>query len=478
MLALIMIFMVILFTLGAAISALSFPEFFFINRHAGKVAALHVAEAGIVEAIYRIEQFSNYNSFSGSISAAYPPGSGTYGTYNVTITSDPGNAQDTFQIYRVVSQSTLNTNPSYSRTIETIIESTSFCRYAYFTHVETLRGYGTAIWFKMGESLDGPAHSNDTISINWNNYSSNPPIFLDKVTTAESFYFNPSTPSGSQWKEIYKSGTSGFETNVGLVNFPPLTDFQRTTCLGGMTAPTSDGIYIPNNGSSVTGGLYIKGDVKQMKGKTDVSGNQQLEITRRVGYYDRVYTVTMDKGNNRTVYTDYSGNSTYYSGNMDGIVYVNGNIQDFRGTFTDRMTVFTPSANTTEIKDHVQYSQDPKTNPDFDGALGIVSGDVIIDQNAPSNLKIQAAMLTANTTGNGSFYYESYNNNPAKYDLKVLGSLSQENRGPVGTFNSSTGQLVTGYNKDYHYDTRLAYRPPPFFPCTGKYRVAFWKIIQ
>lgn len=478
MLALVMIFMVILFILGAAISALSFPEFFFINRHAGLTSSLNVAEAGIVEAIYRIEQFGNYNGFSGIIDASYPPNSGTYGSYNVTITSDPGNPSDTFQIYRVRSVSSLNANPTYHRTIEAIIQSTSFCRFVYFTHQETMRGTGTLIWFKMGETLDGPVHSNDNIRINWNGYASNPPIFLDKVTTAQNLYFDPRTPTGNQWKEVFRSGTAGFETQVGLVNFPPLTDLQKTAALGGITEPTTEGIYLPNDGTSVTGGVYIRGDTKKIQCSVNVSGNQQLLLTRTVSGVDRTETITMDRPNNTTAYTDYEGTTTYYNKIINGAVYVRGNINDFRGTVKDRLTFFTPQGNTTTINTHVQYSQNPQTNPNFDGALGIVSGDIKISSSAPSNLIIQAAMLTANTAGDGSFYNDGYSSGSPKGNLNILGSLCQQRRGPVGQFDSYSGQLIHGYNKNYHYDTRLAYRPPPYFPCTGKFRVAFWRIIQ
>jgi len=477
-LALIMIFMVVLFTLGAAISALSFPEFFFVHRHAGRVAALQIAEAGVVEAIYRIEQLDDYNDFSGTIKAAYPPGSSIYGSYNVTITPDPHNAKDTFQIYRVRSRSVLYTNPNYSRTIEAIIESISFCRFVYFTKIETLRGYGTKIWFKMGEQLDGPVHSNDTISINWNGYSRNPPIFLDKVTTAENLYFYPRVPRGNEWSEIFVSGKSGFETEVGQIIFPPLTSLQRRVSLGGMEEPSNKGVYVPNDGTRVTGGIFIKGDVKKIKGTTDALGNQQIYITQRIGHRNRTATITMDRQNNRTIYRDYYSRTWVYNGNLNGVVYTDGNIKDFRGKFCDRLTFFTPPSKTMKIKSHVQYTEDPVSNPDFDGALGLVSGDIIVSRYAPSNLKIQAAILTGNTSGNGSFYYEGYRYYPAKGYLKILGSLCQENRGPVGMFSSWTGRLIKGYEKDYHYDTRLAYRPPPYFPCTGKFRVAFWDIID
>lgn len=46
-------------------------------------------------------------------------------------------------------------------------------------------------------------------------------------------------------------------------------------------------------------------------------------------------------------------------------------------------------------------------------------------------------------------------------ELNVTGAITQKFRGPVGTGNG--GSVSTGYAKNYVYDTRLRYLPPPFF---------------
>ena len=55
----------------------------------------------------------------------------------------------------------------------------------------------------------------------------------------------------------------------------------------------------------------------------------------------------------------------------------------------------------------------------------------------------------------------------------MWGGLIQQYRGPVGTFNGS-GQVATGYRKDYHYDPRVTGRTPPAFPLTGVYEKVAW----
>jgi hypothetical protein len=56
-----------------------------------------------------------------------------------------------------------------------------------------------------------------------------------------------------------------------------------------------------------------------------------------------------------------------------------------------------------------------------------------------------------------SFTVQGYQYGGYLKNLHVYGSLAQKFRGPVGTSSP------TGYTKDYEYDTRLRYAPPPFF---------------
>lgn len=47
--------------------------------------------------------------------------------------------------------------------------------------------------------------------------------------------------------------------------------------------------------------------------------------------------------------------------------------------------------------------------------------------------------------------------------IKLRGTIAQKYRGPVGT-HYSDGTIASGYHKDYAYDSRLKYGPPPYFP--------------
>jgi hypothetical protein len=73
-----------------------------------------------------------------------------------------------------------------------------------------------------------------------------------------------------------------------------------------------------------------------------------------------------------------------------------------------------------------------------------------------------------------SYIVEKWYSGPPKGTLTTYGGIIQRERGPVGTFNGSTGQKLSGYSKDYNYDTRLMASPPPFYPTTGDYISLSW----
>jgi hypothetical protein len=78
-----------------------------------------------------------------------------------------------------------------------------------------------------------------------------------------------------------------------------------------------------------------------------------------------------------------------------------------------------------------------------------------------TNVTLDAAILSLNH----SFYVQNWASGAPLGTLHVNGVITQEFRGPVGTFCStcSPPSTVSGYAKDYNYDTRLKYLSPPYF---------------
>lgn len=66
---------------------------------------------------------------------------------------------------------------------------------------------------------------------------------------------------------------------------------------------------------------------------------------------------------------------------------------------------------------------------------------------------------------NHSFLVNQYDEGSPLGTLTVHGAIDQDWRGPVGTDNDGT--VVTGYVKDYQYDSRLHYLSPPYYLSPG-----------
>jgi hypothetical protein len=83
---------------------------------------------------------------------------------------------------------------------------------------------------------------------------------------------------------------------------------------------------------------------------------------------------------------------------------------------------------------------------------------------------IHAAILTVKH----SFRVQTYAQGAPLGAITLFGSIGQLYRGAVGTFSGSTP--VTGYAKDYTYDTKLRYESPPFFldPVASAWGVKTW----
>lgn len=128
--------------------------------------------------------------------------------------------------------------------------------------------------------------------------------------------------------------------------------------------------------------------------------------------------------------------------------------------------------------DTVAYGQPSSTD-----TLGLVSkGDVIVaddDTSEHINREIDAAIMALGIAPNrtGKFYVEDYNQH-REDTLTIVGSLVQVKRGAVGTFNGSIYGDITinsGFAKNYIYDWRLLYYPPPYFLPTNLIDMIYWQ---
>ena len=137
------------------------------------------------------------------------------------------------------------------------------------------------------------------------------------------------------------------------------------------------------------------------------------------------------------------------------------------------------------------------------GTLGLVADTVqIVDNNAAGqplgDTELDATTLVQNTLhtiDSRTYYYDTSSANnigsfqyngqtyyfhwlrPA-HKFYCMGGEIASSRGPLGTFNTTTLQAVSGFSGNYSYDNRLASTPPPFFPTTSsQYNVLSWQRV-
>jgi hypothetical protein len=301
------------------------------------------------------------------------------------------------------------------KVVQEMVGQENFAKYAYFTDQERSPS-GTIVWFTSGDILRGPVHSNSQLNIDGD------PIFLKEV-------------SSSAASVNYAAGTNnpdfrgGITFNVDPVDLPGDTDLIRSK------AQEVDGLYFGSNATLV------------------------LDYDPGTGFA----SVSVDLGAGPVVYQI----------PMNGVLYIDGTCH-IKGTLKGQLTV--ACSGDMYIDDDILYTTDPRTDPSSTDLLGLVSDNNVYMAATAANLDagdetVMACIMALGT----SFTAQNYASGTPRGYLRVIGGIIQDRRGPVGTFNAGTGALISGYEKDYVYDARLANNPPPAFPTTGRVMTLAWK---
>jgi len=456
------------------------------------------------------------------------------GKYTVNISIDA--SAETTAGYNVNSRGwvTRTDGLEVSREIETLVSITNFAQYAYFSDEERFpnntdipgsSGYaGQTIWFTGNDTFGGRLHSNSQLHI------VNVPDFKGKVTsTEETIDF---------WGDAFESDGSDFPTvppeergfwdeyelgvdEIPLPQFRNISDLDDENSLQRIAGGSWDksyiedtldtGVHIPNqiSGSdkAATGGIYVKGNVNSIELDVDNSAglagpNSQITISQ--GNWPTITTlitsvkepVTLPTGSTLngvaaggtvipadTTLVNEEGTNTYksYVGLTNGLLFVDGTVNSLEGE-NHRGKMSIASTQSIEITDDIYYyDRDESTGlldddiANIEDSLGLIAAkDIKISSGASNDIEIDAIIMALDT----SFFYEGWRDY-LRGTLSLLGGLIQKQRGPVGTHNA--GVKVTGYSKEYIYDTRMANPAsgylPPYFPSTGQYEKAWWKEV-
>jgi len=342
------------------------------------------------------------------------------GTYSVAIT-DLGaiGGSGNIRRYRVTSTGTYN---SMNRVLVNYVQVDSYARYLWFTDNEVFRG--SNVWFWSLDRLNGPTHTNGHFNIYRN------PVFENEVRSVDDYI------------RFYNNGNN---INLSQTTNPPndVPDFRMGMQFGAESTTMPRQALGLRAAAVSAGGLSLRGDTTIV-----LNNNATMNVTNsRNGWTNRNMAIP-----------------------TNGALFVTSGRLIISGTLNGRLTV--GASGDIIIPNNIVYADNPRTNPNSDDVMGIISeSNVVIDDIAPNNLAIEACVMGMNT----SFMLENWWIGPAKGTLSVYGGIIQDERGPVGTFNGSTGQKLSGYSKDYSYDIRLLGSPPSYMPTTGDYVTLSWE---
>jgi len=465
------------------------------SREKDAAQAFNLAESGADAA----EAWLRAQSYPPLTEHTIAPVSLGNGNYQAKIVPDTGNSGAWQKSYTIYGKGRIK-GDTVSRQVVMRVRAESFAFYAYFTDEERSPITDDEIWFFSRDRVYGPAHSNDTIHIDWDATSADP-IFYGTVSTAKSsIAWSPRAPGNqNEWRRVLDGGQDALTLGTDDIPLPDSTEEQKLAAWGASTGfPSDDGVYLPTTGTTLSAGIYIRGDSTVEFAVNNANGNQIIYITQGSGSAAKTTTLTVDLAGNRTTVVDKNGATTIYSGITNGVMYTTGHITSLKGmlanNYEDGSAILRRNAWTiatdvnagkdVTITDNLQY----KTPPDADlpashtsnlraATLGVVAEDIILASSTPTEMTINGVMLAGGeNTANGSFYNSDYAGKK-KNNLNILGGVIQKKRGPVGTFSQSSNTLQTGYNKNYRYDTRMVDSPPPFFPTTGQFDILSWQYL-
>lgn len=371
------------------------------------------------------------------------------------------------------------TTPRISKTIDLLegkftisVRRDNFAKYALFTSHHGAPS-GTTVWFTENTNFTGPVHTNTHFS-----FANNPSGHFTEIVTQHEkkaeFYHSPKLLDADSYPPydvpIFDKGFQRGYDEIVLPSTVSQADLKKEA-LGTMSEPGSNGIYVPNDGTNLTGGIYVRGNSTVNMG-IDVNNNP-------------VYTITQGS-TTKTVTVDYISNQTKvqaglvtdtYQGVPDGVtetggvlIYAKDDITGFSGTVQKDSSVTVSSERDIVITNNVQYQQynsGPPLNAEgYTNLLGILSwgGNVRIGTSAPNNIQIHGVVMAPH----GVFTVDNYNVGSPRGTATLLGGAITDFYGPFGTFSGTTQR--SGYGRNFVYDARmLEGRAPLYFPYMANY---------
>lgn len=460
-------------------------------------------------------------------------------------------AQSYFVDYAITSTGTANTAVRRVEDLgvfEIQIGKPSLSQYLFLVD----NGQGNNGFYPTGARFNGPVHANS----NWGFWGA--PEFLDTITTSSNgaYFWNAGgtcTGGSPTWIEgdsrppcTVPIFAKGFTRNAPAVQLPTSSLSQRRAALGlnpesasavdnrtvcnivrgnsncsGNNLPP-DGVYVVNDGSQITGGIYVQGNLAELE--LDAASRNGIQTYRfrqgtthtvvELDFNSNTTTVTTTVGMTAPQVRSYSGvpngPAPLGTGGPTGQIYVTGRIDTLEGPGRTGTVGSNPpdhpppsqigpalsleselnitAENRIDLRSDIVYECDPTmlATPSYlaqyprcdtggtqlPTVLGVMSltQDIRITTDTPDNLYLWGSYLAGtNTKG---LTVENPTSRRAQGTLRLYGGVIQsydQLRGRI----SGGGALLNGYYETFDYDLRFANGSvaPPNFPTVRTFDV-------
>jgi hypothetical protein len=367
------------------------------------------------------------------------------------------------------------------------VQRGNFARYALFTNHHTAPN-DTLVWFTEKTKFYGPVHTNDRFS-----FANNPGAYFSDAVTQhhnKAYFYNQGWPAqldqNSNPPYDVPTFEQGFQRGLNEINLESSITSNDLRTKVGYQSSGPNGVYVANNGTNVTGGIYIKGN--QGSSSDNAVIQLQADVDKAIYIINQdacQTTITVDYAANgaagsTTINSCSSGNATY-AGLPDGIdhqgtlIYSDDDIAGLYGVVTAASQLTVSSERDIVIANHIRYEKyNPAVDPEpinaegYTNLLGILSwgGDIRIGISAPNNLDIHAVVMSVH----GVFTVDDYDSGLARGNVNLLGGAITDFYGPFGTFSGTT--QISGYGRNFIYDTRMKEIAPPYYPTLSYFVVS------
>ena len=424
-----------------------------LSRISGSAYEKYLAYTDIEQAAFSAESFANIaisqtRMNSGAAIDSTQQNSFNGGTYTISRNNLGSNK------YQLTINGTSATGVNSTTWIT--VGMASFSTYGMFSESEKING--NPIYWISGDTCWGPLHTQDYLYVSGN------PVFKGMVTTLKGVQKQNSSDN--------PKFIGGYKQGVDVSLPSELTDATTLGRSGGASADykgVDTYVQFLANGHVIVRAAPIGTDPSTVWGYTSSTSGTVSNGGPSVPKYQEFTSVSALTSTNVFLV---EGATLHVKGTLDGVITLGA----IDGKKTSG-TAYATGSSKVLIDSSIVYKDPPPSyqNPGnvSNDLLGIVAdNDIHIAVNAEINKSPQPKGITIDgsiLSRTGGFGADNYDTRAVGGNLHLVGGIQQSARDPVGTFSS--GSIVSGFQKDYDYDTRLITQAPPGYPPVTNYLV-------